>query len=666
VSLDDLRDGLRRAGSAPHLAGLVSQVRAAAAEAAATGMPPPPPWSLYRRFAETGDRLGYERAYFARRGRLVALAAASVIDGDPRIEAALADALWSVCDEWTWALPAHAWLVNRPDRDMPRCVDLFAGETAHTLAETVALLGDRLPGPVAERVRSEVHRRVLDPYLGDPRPWRWESATHNWSAVCAGAAGMAALALWSDPTTAAPGRSAGPPTADQPATDQPATDQPTAGQPTADQPTEGQPTEGRPAAERAATDQPAERLTRAVARCRTAMAAYLSGLGADGGCAEGIGYWTYGFGYFVYFAEALRVHTGQDLLRESPVAAAAARFPAAVQLAPDRFVSFSDTSEPSVLPPGLLSRLRERLGAPVPTLTGVPDLGADHCHRWAHLSRTLAWTDPATVGGALPSRGGCWLPELAWLVDRRTVADLPVAFAAKGGHNDEPHNHNDLGTFILAVGGEQLLVDLGAGEYRGGYFSADRYRFLHAAAEGHSVPVVDGRAQCPGRGAVAVVRGVARHDRGAELALDLSAAYGDGRRVRRGFTWWADGTLTVTDDFTGATDVDELFISRTPPRVVDGVAIWRGRAGAALLRFDPAVWWATVEPVATRDHHGAPETVHRLRLRSRTPPGVTTFRFTLGTDGPRTPADRVDVTAGRAGTRAGRARGRTARARRRR
>lgn len=517
-----------------------------------TGVPPPPPWSLWRRYAETGDRLAYERVYFARRGRLAALAAVALFDrGGAAVRDALADLLWSVCDEYTWALPAHAHLVADP-RDLPRCVDLFAAETAHTLSEVVTGLGDRLPKPVIDRVRAEVRRRVLDPLFADPRPWSWESAANNWSAVCGGAAGLAALALWSD--------------ADP-------------------------------------------RLAPALDRCRAAMATYRSGLGAAGGCAEGVDYWVYGFGYYCYFAEALRERTGVDLLGEVPAGAAA--FPAAVELAGGRYVSFSDASEAPVLPSGLLSRLHQRLGAPLPARVAVPGFGDDHCHRWGHLSRTLAWTDPALLRQAPVAPGGAWLPDLAWLVDRREIGGLPVAFAAKGGHNDEPHNHLDLGQFILAAGGEQLLADLGAGEYTAGYFGPGRYGHLHPSAAGHSVPVVDGRGQRPGRDAAAVVLNVDRRDGGARLALDLSAAYGV--PVRRELRWHAP-VLALTDHLPTAAFVDELFISRIPPVVAGTTVAFPGHAGVAVIHVDRTRCSPSVERIETRDHHGAPDAVYRLRL----------------------------------------------------
>lgn len=48
------------------------------------------------------------------------------------------------------------------------------------------------------------------------------------------------------------------------------------------------------------------RLASALHRTLAALRCYLNGLGSQGGCAEGVGYWAYGFGYFTYFTEALR------------------------------------------------------------------------------------------------------------------------------------------------------------------------------------------------------------------------------------------------------------------------------------------------------------------------------------------------------------------------
>ena len=563
------------------LGGLHARIRSAAASARSIHLPDLP-FSVYRRFDDDGDRLAYEDLYFRRRALVTALAAEAVVDPAVQLDS-LADALWSVCDEYTWALPAHEMHATRLGRGMDQCLDLFAALTAQLLAETVQVCGDRLDHRVAARVRDQVDHRVLSLLADDERPLPWEDWAHNWAAVCGGCVGLAALALWD----------------------------------------------------------PGPRLTRVLDRCRRAQLVYLSGFGEDGGCAEGVGYWVFGFAHFVYFAEGLREFTGEDLLTH-PKVSAIARFPGAVHLGGGLFPAFSDGEERPRVPAGLARQLARRLGVQVPAeAVEATDSGADLSRDWADLSRTLRWGAPGPAPAPEPEPPTAYLPDLAWLVDR----GQGVAFAAKGGHNAEPHNHNDLGHFVLAARGEVLLADLGAGEYRKGYFDeATRYAFLHASSRAHSVPRVDTREQSAGGARAAQVLKLHLHAHGADLTLDLAGAYEVNglTALRRAFTWHRDtGQLLLVDEVEAERPVplEEVFVSRLRPEIrADGV-VWTGSTARVHLSL-PGGCVPHVETVHTTDHEGAPDTVHLLRLgfdlverRARLP-----FRFTVGSavggDGP--------------------------------
>jgi hypothetical protein len=534
------------------LASLLRDIRAAAADDAM----PELTFTAYRDFFDTGNRLRYERRYFRRRARLAALAAQALLDPGTGL-GPLADTLWSVCDEYTWALPAHERHGTRPEQ----CVDLFAAETAHTLAETVAALRDRLDQRVVDRVRAEVERRVFAPYT-DERPLAWEGFGNNWAAVCGGAVGMAALALLGDCP------------ADH------------------------------------------DRLAAMLDRSRRAVDGYLAGFGDDGGCAEGVDYWVYGFGYFVYFAEALRAYTGEDLMA-APKVREIAHFPHRVALGGGAYVPFSDASERPWLPAGLLTRLAERFGTPAPL--AVPSFHDDHCHRWGHLSRTLAWYRPAASSPAVAASS--YLPDLGWVVHRGRFA-----FAAKGGHNDEPHNHNDLGHFVLHTRGESVLDDLGAGEYTAEYFRSGRYDTLQPSALGHSVPVVDGQVQLPGRERAAKV--LRYRDDGDTVCfdLDLTSAYEVAglRSLIRRFRWRPEGQLELTDeiDTERALPIEEIFISRRRPVLSAASVDWAGVV--TLARSCPQ---ASVDELSATDHHGRPDRVYRLRCPVLAPAGRSAHRF---------------------------------------
>ncbi|MDI1462591.1 heparinase II/III family protein [Catellatospora sp. KI3] len=545
-------------GFAPPAAALTSLLRDI--RAAADGPVPELSFTAYRDFFDTGNRVRYERLYFRRRARLAARAAQALLDPAADL-GPLADTLWSVCDEYTWALPAHIHYGGDP----LRCLDLFAAETAHTLAETVAGLGDRLDPRVRDRVRAEIDRRVFAPYL-DEQALSWEGFGNNWEAVCGGATGMAALALLGDSAADAP------------------------------------------------------RLAAMLARGRRAMDRYLAGFGDDGGCVEGVDYWVYGFGYFVYFAEGLREHTGEDLLAAPKVREIAA-FPHRVALGDGAYVPFSDATERPWLPAGLLTRLAERFGTPPPQV--VPSFHDDHCYRWAHLARTLAWYRPSARQAA--AEPATFLPDLGWVLHRGRHT-----FAARGGHNGEPHNHNDLGHFVLHTHGESVLDDLGPGEYTADYFGDRRYDSLHPSARGHSVPVVDGRLQLPGRDRAAKVLRYAADAEATHFDLDLTAAYEvDGlRSLIRRFRWSPTGRLELTDEIVAdrPLPIEEVFVSRRRPALSSGAADWGGLV--TLSHTCPAV---SLDEEVAPDLHARPDRVYRLRCAFTAPAGRSTreFRFYL-------------------------------------
>lgn len=474
-------------------------------------------------YARSGRRLPYEVQYFARRRHLAALA---LVGEGPALSSLLKD----VCQERSWALPAH-WDAGEDPRT---CVDLFACETAQTLAEILRLRED-VDG--ADQVEAEVRERVLDPLFESDYPFAWEEQISNWTAVCAGAAGMAALALEYD-------------------------------------------------------------LEAIRGRILPALQSYLFSFGPDGGCVEGVDYWVYGFGYFTYFAEAWRAATGEDLLAGHEAIAA---FPARAQLYPGSFATFGDTGSDSLLPAGLLTRLHDRLDAPLPA-GRVQDFSDDSCARWAHLTRTLDWGRPLAEA---VDEGRALLPDVGWFVERRHLGRRTWALAVKGGYNDEPHNHLDLGSFLIAVDGEQLLCDPGAGEYTAAYFGPERYDQVHPSAAWHSVPAVEGAAQQFGEDSRAELVGTPD---GVEAYID---AYGEAALIRR-FTWNDDGI--ALEDL--GPDLTETLVSRIRPELDGDRAVWAGERGTLVLHgVNPDD--ALVDSVDTTDHRGAPDRLWALRFGLR-------------------------------------------------
>jgi hypothetical protein len=278
-------------------------------------------------------------------------------------------------------------------------------------------------------------------------------------------------------------------------------------------------------------------------------------------------------------------------------------------------VTFSDSQQHFKVQVGLTHYLAKRYGdvAAPPSELRAP-YTEDHCSRWAHAFRNLLWLDPA-LGGAAWEAADYYLDDAQWLVSRHATASGRYGFAAKGGHNAEPHNHNDVGQFILTAGGEAFLADLGCGEYTDRYFGPERYSYDCNGSQGHSVPIIDGQVQAAG--AESAARGVQMSlgDDEDRFRLDLAPAYRLPQlsSLVRTFTWRKTETplLVLEDSFEFASapaSIVERFVTQLEPRLEEsGDALTiaaEGRRGGLVIRYDAADVRPSISRHTFRDHFG--------------------------------------------------------------
>lgn len=171
------------------------------------------------------------------------------------------------------------------------------------------------------------------------------------------------------------------------------------------------------------------------------------------------------------------------------------------------------------------------------------------------------WQTAAPAPFPLPVRS--WLPDTQVLVSRAAAGtERGLLLAAKGGHNDESHNHNDVGTFIVALDARPLLIDAGVGTYRKETFGPERYGIWSMTSEYHNVPVVNGLGQPPGPGFRAAA--VAHRCDGTtdELRCDLAAAY----PPEAGLTRWQRTFRLVRDPYDGERiEIGDAWGCSAPP-----------------------------------------------------------------------------------------------------
>lgn len=400
-------------------------------------------------------------------------------------------------------------------------VDLSAAITAFELSEIVNLCKQDLHPWVVTRARDEIRRRVLDVMFNSPAPQAWEGKDNNWPSVCASSIGAAALYM----------------------------------------------------------EQDARLLTGMIWRMLLALKNYIGGFDNKGVTREGINYWQYGFSHFVYFADLLKEYTDGaiDLLADGRIQRIILS-PNTCILSGNKVINFSDSLHHVDFQLGMYHYLKE-----VSPQLIVPQVEPmQQLQQWLILSRTLIWTllhqpDSDNSLSTLDSWHNDYFPDAQWLISKRRTDKGVIAFAVKGGHNGEPHNHNDLGHFILFAYGEAALVDLGTGYYTRQYFNDERYEYYHTGSQGHSVPVINHAYQKYGKLYHADVVHYEEKPDCIEWKMELAKAYGQEHlnQFEREFIWELKKEepyqLRMQDCFTFdeyPVSLTEVFISLMKPQWV--------------------------------------------------------------------------------------------------
>lgn len=554
------------------------------------------PFHDFCQYDTCGNRLSYENVYFHRRRCLGSFALMAWLKGTEEWIRLTGDYLWAVCNEFTWALPAHLDGNSLNERVNPLTLDLFACETAQTLAEICWLLQDQLSPAVLLRCRREVERRILNPFLSRKAPLWWEDCHINWAAVCGGSIGMAAIYLIQEPSI----------------------------------------------------------LANLLSQLLPVMEHFLSGFKADGACLEGLSYWTYGMSYFTAFADLLARRTGGRLkLLTQEKCRAIAAFQGKCYFSGGHTVSFSDASCQDTFRPGVTAYLWRYFDGrlPIPPASSAAAFGADPCARWCQMLRDFVWTEDFLsiasdqADGSCSLSQSCILPDAQWMVFRDADG---CGGAIKGGHNDEPHNHNDVGSFFFLLHGSEVLADLGAGEYTKDSFSERRYTIFTNQSLSHSVPVICGRGQQNGRDFKAEdchfsLRAAGKDSssvsaEGVDAAsMDIAAAYGEPSLLSLRRTLQFDPgshRLTLCDSFRfkgPCSAFEERFVTRQKPMLRDGSVLFYSEAcEACTLAYDSSLLTASLSVDTHRRHEdGAEEIIYLLRLTPNQAAEHTALTLTL-------------------------------------
>jgi len=397
----------------------------------------------------------------------------------------------------------HTWVMAAHEG---RAIDLGSAALGATFAEILHVLGGRLEEEVKARVSAEIDRRIFQNFWNYRHMDEWKTRRMNWNHVCNGEVIRAALYQIEDPRILAH-----------------------------------------------VTHAAIQNLTYA-----------LDGFTEDGGCEEGPGYWSYGFGHYLYAAHALSLKTGGELnIMTGDKIERICRYPLAAQIAGPLRSTFADSHH------GYISA---RIAMIINAFYKMPEL-YELCeprpNRTLRLSgmHELALYRGQRARGA-PDHRDYLMPDLGQVKLRGRPGSRQMTLMALAGHNGVPHNHNDIGSFIVHRGDRLLLVDPGAPLYTRKTFSPRRYEIVFCNSLGHSVPVIGGKQQQAGSryyGTLEVEN--LNGERRKRAMIDMTRAYPRGtvKRLTRTFTLNARANrLTLEDAYTfsrAPRSLEEAFIT---------------------------------------------------------------------------------------------------------
>jgi len=453
-------------------------------------------------YAVTGRREQYDRANGKLSGRYTRAVLAECIEDKGRFLADIEACIRQICQMPTWVPPQHNGIWVRKEGDT-YIVDLVSSKLAASMATGDYWLGEKIDKSVRKELHDALQQRILGPYraqvegkAGRELWWLARPGVNNWNAVCNAGVAIAAL-------TTVPDRS-----------------------------------------DRAFF----------IAAAENSLRCFVAGFTDDGYCSEGLGYWNYGFSHYVMLADVVFGATGGKLdLMADPKIRQMALFGTRMEIAPGIYPVIADAT-PGTRPMGELQNYIARkydLGL----TQWIKPLGAE-AMRPDVLSAVLAF--PAglekTYGpkGYKPDESRDWFDQAQFYIGRPGGGKGRLAVACKGGHNNEAHNHNDVGTYMVVQGAQCPLVDPGAPVYTAKTFSSERYTDDIINSWGHPVPLVAGKKQETGAQARATVLEKTFTDQKDTLVLDIKAAYDvpELKSLKRTFVYdrQGEGGFTVTDE----------------------------------------------------------------------------------------------------------------------
>lgn len=432
--------------------------------------------SDYLEYEKTGNRkLALPEEH--NRQAIIALTLGELADGSGKYLAKLADGLWFMCQQYSWAHYQHTGY-QASKRTLPgtdeQVISLHGANSAACIAVAWHFFHDALGGidpAIPEAIEEAIETHVFAPFfneaqdLGSHKIWTGfarDRKLNNWASYCDHHVLTCFLLMEKDQ----------------------------------------------------------QRLLKALRRSMQIMDFYMSDQKGDGACDEGPGYWNMSFGKVYDFARTLcDASYGKADVFGAGIIRRMGEYKSKTYFDGGWTLSFGDCSPRAVGSPALLYRFGKDVGSrelvefalyllrdPKRKCFKNPSLNFDQLDGTYRQLETMRYQKSlmttaeeylsggdfnATVASLRKTVASEFYPETGYAVLRRDKWIL----GCKGGHNGESHNHNDVGSGILVWDTMPVILDPGVGTYTKDTFGAGRYKVWTMQSKWHACPSINGILQ---------------------------------------------------------------------------------------------------------------------------------------------------------------------------
>lgn len=551
--------------------------------------------------ARTGDRDEYQLISFQKRTVLGTMLLAEIYENEGRFIDPIINGVWSICEESWWGVPAHLPKSDEysglMDVSKP-FVDLFAAETATFLSWVDYFLGDKLDEvspQIRKRIYYETNYRVFQPLMNQHHGWmgyRTDGGRpNNWNPWICSNWLNSILLLEKD---------------DQKRADH-------------------------------------------VFKILDVIDEFLNPYPQDGGCDEGPGYW--GAAAASLFDNLAMLNTATNnkfeyAFKDEKIKNMAS-FIYKAQISEDYFLNFAD-ADPQ---PGMAASMIYRFGKAINddkmvkfgAYYRIPKTGEiSRFQYFRNLYEVFLRDEMDKTEQVLPLLKDSWYPDLKVMISRDIEGSTDGFFiAAKGGHNAESHNHNDIGNYAVYYNGLPLLIDVGRGSYTLRTFSDGRYDIWFNRSDYHNVPTINGLTQLPGSSYKATNVDYKKTDINVQLSLDISKAYPKEAKVnswQRTIVLNRGKNVQVKDviNLESAESITQHLVTCYPAEVKkEGELLIHFKGQDFVVKYNPKQMVPNIEKVKLESMEDQGilkkwgDTIYRINFEVKKPKTKDQFTFTV-------------------------------------